>query len=685
MEQAEQTHEHIRSPEQHWRIFDATLSSLIDFVYTFDREGRFLYANKALLDLWGLTLEEALGKNFFDLQYPPELAERLQRQIQQVFATGERLSDETPYTSLSGTVGYYEYVFCPVLGVNGTVELVAGATRDISTRKAAEKRLVRMEARYRGLLEAAPDAMVVVNQAGAIVLGNAQAEKQFGYGREELLGKKIEDIIPDGLPEPTKTESPSQRVGTRIELTGRRKGGGEFPVELMWSSQDSSEEVLVTAAIRDISDRRIAEEALLQRTAALRVEVTERRRAEEEMRVAKDAADVANQAKSEFLANMSHEIRTPLNAIIGMTDLTLDTELTSEQRDGLGTIKLSANFLLGIISDILDYSKIEAGKIELESINFNLRDCVGDALKALAPYAGQKGLELTCDLAPDVPELVSGDQGRLRQIILNLVGNAIKFTHHGEVALKVSSQRDEYDVKVLQFSVTDTGIGISAENQRLVFHPFTQADSSTTRKYGGTGLGLTISARLVAMMGGRIWLESEIGKGTKFHFTLQFRVLDSRTQSGMIGSVEPLMALGREQTSSPRLPVVQALPRKSLLILLAEDSRINQFVATRMLEKLGHSAIVAANGKEALLLIEAILFDLVLMDIQMPEMDGLTATMKIRANELSTQVHLPIIAMTAHAMSGDRERCIEAGMDGYISKPIDRRHLEDAIAQATCG
>ena len=423
------------------------------------------------------------------------------------------------------------------------------------------------------------------------------------------------------------------------------------------------------------AERRALGEAVEERTHELAAAKT---RAEQEKAIVDqqkreierllDQAHEISRHKSEFLANMSHEIRTPMNGVLGMTNLVLATNLTDEQREYVETARLSADFLLTVLNDILDFSKIEAGRLDLNPVDFSIQDCLDQTERMLALQIANKKLEYSVSVADDVPGRLLGDPDRLRQILINLLGNAIKFTDQGGVSISVRSEPAADGVTVL-FAVRDSGVGIPADKQGVIFDAFRQADGSTTRKYGGTGLGLAICSRLVQLMGGSIWVESELGRGSTFHFTARLGVAQETPRQGGDQARKLAAAVGAFQPEPP----------SHLRILLAEDNPVNQRLASKVLEKRGHQVTVTATGRGALECMQGQIFDVVLMDVQMPDMDGLEATALIREWEKTRGRRTPIIALTAHSMKGDRERCLAAGMDNYVTKPFDAARLIEVV------
>jgi two-component system, sensor histidine kinase len=606
-----------------------------DIIHFIDTEGNIIDVNQSGIEAYGYDYKEFVKLNIRDIRAEGVItAEFLQKCDQEgaVYETVHYRKDKSTFPVEISAKGV------DICGKRVIVSII----RDITERKQTELALKESEEKFRSLFNNASDAVYVYeinnNFRNEIFMEvNNAASTYLGYTKEELLTMSFYDISGEQNKENVETfVAELQKYGKGIfETKHRTKDNRVIDVEVNVQTFNRNGKKVAQSIVRDITQRKSEEVGL---------------------KAAKEAAEIASKTKSEFLANMSHEIRTPINGIVGMVDLTLLTELNSEQRENLMIVKSCANSLLKVINDILDFSKMEAGKLNIENINFDIKSLIEDTIKAHSQRAVTKGIELNYAFSSTIPQYVVGDPSRVQQILNNLISNAIKFTESGEVWVKVKKIRTHEGEVEVQFSVEDTGIGIAEENIGKLFESFSQVDGSITRRFGGTGLGLAISKQLAELMGGRLWVESEKDKGSKFYFTLEF----------MIG------------TSIKTYAAEAYKPKKvedSCKVLLTEDDKVNQMVISRILKERGYSIDTACNGLEAVHMCEKNSYDIILMDIQMPVMDGIEAAKRIREGN----IHTPIIAITAYALNGDRERFLAQGMDGYVSKPIKVEELFSTI------
>jgi PAS domain S-box-containing protein len=616
-----------------------------------DGRGIIREANDAYLQLLGQRREElTAGRVQWKGTMAPELDHLAGEFGRQLATEGVSAPTEVEYIHADG---HRIPALLGLAALDPAEDTAIGFIVDLSECKRTEERLRASEQRLLALVDSLDDIVVEMDERGIFRDVWARSEELLPRPKAEMIGQNIATILGEEV-----AKSYLERLAEALK-TGQSQ-------QFEYSFRRSRDPETLRWVMVRIHPTRTGDGA--GKTACLVVsEITARKHAEEELRKAKEEAEAANVAKSEFLANMSHEIRTPMNGILGTLDLVLDTPLNAEQREFLGIAKLSADALLGILSDILDLAKVEARKLDLHPEKFRVREKVEGAVQLMLSRASEKNLKLRCHIDDAVPDALIGDDLRLGQVLLNLIGNGIKFTSQGEVSVEVALDSRTKERAQLHFVVRDTGIGIEPGKQKLIFEAFAQADGSMTRRFGGTGLGLTISRRLVEMMGGRIWVQSAPGQGSEFHFTALFD--QPASQALPLGPV-----LVKARANRPQRANLQGLE-----VLLAEDNPINQRVAVAILEKCGCRVTLAANGREALEAVERRAFDLALMDVQMPEMTGLEAARAIRRKENSGGQHLPIIALTAGAMDGDRDNCLSAGMDAYLAKPFQAEALRNIV------
>jgi PAS domain S-box-containing protein len=624
--------------------FERFFNLIPDLACIVSTDGYFKKVNPAWETTLGYTCDEVLNTPMLDFIHPDDL-ERTVNEIAKQSRQYRTKHFVNRYRCKDGSYRIFDWRTT----FNRDDSTRFGIAKDITDQRQWEESLRESEERFRIMADSCPTIIWVTDAMGITRLTNRVCREFFGTTFEQVDDAQSRLLIhPDdhSMYVEQFLLAVRQRAPFRAEARVRRSDG-----EWRW--------------IDSRAEPRLSLNGEFLGHVGISPDITDRKQSEEALQRAKETAEGANRAKSEFLANMSHEIRTPMNGIIGLTELALDTDLTAEQRRYLEDVKQSADSLLRILNDILDFSKIEAGKLEFEVIEFDLRQTIESILKVLGVRAAAKNLKLAYHLDPRVPSRVLGDPGRLRQVLINLTGNAIKFTERGEVVIRVAVTSNTAGDFELHFSVKDTGIGIPLNKQLHVFKAFSQADSSLTRTFGGTGLGLSISSQLIEMMGGRIWVESEEGIGSTFHFTVRMGIAPARPQHAWQPAATTEVSPGRAAQPG----------RTRLRLLVVEDNPVNALVTRRLFEKQNHTVRSAANGREALDMIEAEEFDCVLMDLQMPVLDGFEATAAIRGKERISGGHLPIIALTADAITRDLDRCLAAGMDGYLTKPFNPREV----------
>jgi len=645
-----------------------------------DQEGVVRRVNRRECKLRGLEMSEMVGVQCSDL-LPEMERERYREQILRKMEGAVALipyQREYRHQGHKTTVEVHEELLRNQAGAIAGIRM---ASIDVSERKNSEDAAYQNATELRALFQAFPDLFLRLDKNETVLDAKGGQRSDAFLSADKFLGRNLQDLLPAGALAQIRAAQEKVRKSNAMEMV-------EFAIEDQLGEQAYEMRLLPLnwdewiGVVRNITARKAGEQRLKDNAQELEQK-------NEELEKALAAAREATRIKSRFLANMSHEIRTPMNGVLGTTDLLLGSGLNPEQQEYAESIKRSADSLLALIDDIVDLSRLEAGKVRLDRVDFSLESAIGEITSMFATQARAKGLEFTSTIAPGMPELAVGDPARLRQVLKNLLGNAIKFTEQGQVGLSaeiVSQTRDEIRLK---FTVHDSGIGIPADQQGRLFDTFTQVDESATRQYGGTGLGLAVSKQLAALLGGEIGLETEPGKGSSFWFTASFgqsvSLARSKADVRILRTPSPNVPVAKSQTGTAQRAQAPAPTQElgsslvgSMRILLAEDNEINQRITLRLLQKLGLAADAVVNGRQAVEALEKRTYDLVLMDCQMPDMDGYEATAVIRKREGKSR-HQTICALTANAMDGDRERCLAAGMDDYISKPVGLEKLRNAL------